>query len=157
MVARTVEVLDVGHDVVGRLRSERENVVWLSRHPLIEEQVEAISFLHQNWVRIERHSITFASARHLVDCINYFSEDGSYVYLVAPNYYLEELKTRSSQFKNFRFRKFKGYILAERTNNSFNIIECENYDGVSRERSVFSSRDLSKLKLRQLSTEPLAS
>lgn len=128
---------------------ERREIVWLSRHPLTLEQKKSLLYLHNHKVRVVQNNINFSGPRNMISWVEHFSKQGAMVYLVSPSWYEGELKRNCSQYPNFIFRKFSGWINPDENFSFTGVIECENKDGFFHSRPLLSKDELSYLDSRQ--------
>lgn len=147
MVIDQVSVFDISDGIgINVPRSERSNIVWISRHDLTEDQIMALSYVHQGSLRVEKQPIIFPSLSKMLQIVNFFSEDGSFVYLVPPRHYLQELQRDCSLLGTLRFRRFKGRV--SNLNEGFSIVEyCRGAAGLE-EKLKMASSELTKIKKR---------
>lgn len=147
MIIDPVEVFDVlDRTGINVPRSKRSNIVWISRHDLTPDQVMALSYVHGGSLRVEKQPIIFSSLPKMLEIVRYFSEDGSFVYLVPPRHYLEELQRDSFLLGPLRFRRFKGRV--SHLGEVFSIVEyCRGAAGLEEKLEMASSK-LAKIKKR---------
>jgi hypothetical protein len=142
---------------IPRERSSRQKVVCLSRHQLNPEEKYAIYFLHDKWVVVEHRSPAYADSEtsDMLRYIKYFSEDGSFVYLIPPDTQLAFLRAESSRLPDFRFRQLRSYRDTYGNYRLINIIEHANNRGVFSSKVIIDSYRLSGLISRERVKFPL--
>ena len=155
MLRSQVFCLEMRDEHISQERSLRQNVVWLSRHPLTREQEYALYFLHSKWVRVEQWSPVYTGTLDMVNHILKFSEDGSFVYLVPPEDYLRELRANSGQLPDFSFRQLIVSYSPNGYHRLTNIIEHNSYEGNFSSHQVIDPKSLSGMTSREVVKFPL--